>query len=98
MKKIVPPEIGVGAYAPVAVPVPRHVLAHRFTAPGGVLLLLHNLRDEPVTLDLGRQPDQEEPVEVFADDAYEPPGDELSGLALNGYGYRWIRLRRTAGG
>jgi hypothetical protein len=34
---------------------------------------------------------------MFADRAYDPPGAELKGLSLAGYGYRWIRLRETPG-
>ena len=76
--------------------MPPAVLAHRFDADEGTLLLLHNLDGEPVTVDLGPQKDVavETPREVFADDAYAAPTKTLTGLALNPYGYRWIRLRR----
>ena len=39
------------------------------------MLLLHNLADEPVTVDIGPQKDVavETPREVFADDAYAAP-------------------------
>jgi hypothetical protein len=30
----------------------------------------------------------------FADGPYDPPGVQLQGLDLRGWGYRWIRLRR----
>jgi hypothetical protein len=36
----------------------------------------------------------ETPREVFADDDYPMPSRALTGLTLNAYGYRWIRLRR----
>ena len=76
--------------------MPPAVLAHRFDAEEGTLLLLHNLDFEAVTVTIGPQPDVavETPREVFADDAYPPPPTSLTGLALGGYGYRWIRLRR----
>jgi hypothetical protein len=32
--------------------------------------------------------------EVFADAQYDPIGRQLTTLRLNGWGYRWIRLRR----
>jgi hypothetical protein len=35
--------------------------------------------------------------EVFADGPYAPPGAGLAGLELRGWGYRWIRLRRSRG-
>jgi hypothetical protein len=49
-----------------------------------------------VTLDLSGVAAGPKPYEVFADDRYEPRALNLANLALNGWGYRWIRLRRTA--
>jgi maltose alpha-D-glucosyltransferase / alpha-amylase len=90
------PEIGVGTCSVVDVPAPRSVLAHRFDAPEGSVLFLHNLADRPVTVDLGKVDGVTgRPYEVFANDAYEPPSARLTGLRLTGYGYRWIRLRRS---
>ena len=90
------PEVGNGALTVLDQPLPPAVLAHRFDAHEGTLLLLHNLDADAVTVDIGRQQDVavETPREVFADDAYPAPTKSLKGLALNGYGYRWIRLRR----
>jgi maltose alpha-D-glucosyltransferase/alpha-amylase len=95
------PEIGVGQVSVVDDALPRSVLAHRFDAPEGAILLLHNLADTPVTVDLGDvdlgiSKGGKKPYEVFADDRYEPPAKNLGSLELNGYGYRWIRLRRSA--
>ena len=94
------PEIGVGQVSVIDSPLPRSVLAHRFDAPEGAILLLHNLAGTPVTLDLsavdlhiGRA---KQPYEVFADGRYEPPAKNLGQVKLNGWGYRWIRLRRSA--
>jgi maltose alpha-D-glucosyltransferase/alpha-amylase len=90
------PEIGVGTCSLVDVALPRHVLAHRFDAPEGSMLLLHNLADRPATVDVGRMDGVDGgPREVFSDAAYEPPDARLTGLTLSGYGYRWIRLRRS---
>lgn len=76
----------------------RSVLALHHDAPGGTMLALTNLADEPVRVDLGRQPSQEgSVVEVFADGTYEAPSEDLTGIELDGYGYRWLRLRRTIG-
>jgi len=66
------PEIGVGEPGVVDAALPRPVLAHRFDAPEGSILLLHNLADTPVTLDLGGLDVGKNPYEVFADSAYEP--------------------------
>ncbi len=91
------PEIGTGTCSVVDVPLPRPVLAHRFDGPTGAILLLHNLADAPVTVDIGRLPGMSaEASDILVDGPYDPPGRQLRGLALNGWGYRWIRLSRTA--
>lgn len=90
------PEIGAGTCSVVHAPLPRSVLAHRFDAPSGSILLLHNLADTPVTLDLGPLDSmQETPYDLLVDGPYDAPSPELTGLALNGWGYRWIRLSRS---
>jgi maltose alpha-D-glucosyltransferase/alpha-amylase len=92
------PEVGSGQCGPVDVPLPRHVLAHRADSPEGCMLFLHNLGPDDAVVDLGRLPGaSEDVVEVFSDQAYEPPTAELKGLALAGYGYRWVRLNRFHG-
>jgi maltose alpha-D-glucosyltransferase/alpha-amylase len=91
------PEIGTGTCSVVDVPLPRSVLAHRFDGTTGAILLLHNLADSPVTLDIGAQGGMTgEPSDILVDGPYDPPGRQLTGLALNGWGYRWIRLSRRA--
>jgi maltose alpha-D-glucosyltransferase/alpha-amylase len=90
------PEVGTGVCAPLDVGVPS-LLVHRMDARGGVLLFLHNLGDEPVTVDIGKQPGQEgRPVEVFSDQAYDAAGVRLQAVEVGPHGYRWLRLRRTA--
>jgi maltose alpha-D-glucosyltransferase / alpha-amylase len=92
------PEIGVGQCTVLDVPLPRSVLAHRFDAPEGAVLLLHNLRDEPIRVQIGKLGDVAgQPFEVFSDGPYEPPTARLDDLELRGWGYRWIRLRRGTG-
>ena len=89
------PEIGVGSCEVVDVPLPRPVLAHRFDAPEGSILLLHNLADRAVTVDIGPLDGvTSRPREVFGDSSYDAPTRRLTGLRLNGWGYRWIRLPR----
>jgi maltose alpha-D-glucosyltransferase / alpha-amylase len=90
------PEIGVGECTVLDVPLPRSVLAHRFDAPEGSILLLHNLADQPVTIDIGTlDATSGRPFEIIADGPYDPPTARLTGLQLRGSGYRWIRLRRS---
>jgi maltose alpha-D-glucosyltransferase/alpha-amylase len=90
------PEVGTGNVTVLDQQLPTAVLVHRFDADEGSLLLLHNLDAERVTVDIGPQKDVtiETPREVFSDDTYPSPSKALTGLTLNPYGYRWIRLRR----
>jgi maltose alpha-D-glucosyltransferase/alpha-amylase len=78
--------------------VPAGVLAHRADGDSGTMLFLHNLGTEPATADLSAATDltadADHPNDVFADRAYDPPG-KLDALELDGYGYRWIRVRRS---
>jgi maltose alpha-D-glucosyltransferase / alpha-amylase len=90
------PEVGVGRCSVLDLPLPRAVLAHRFDAPEGSMVFLHNLADVPVTVDLPGLLDRgQRPREVFADGPYAAPGRGLGGLELRGFGYRWLRLRRS---
>ena len=89
------PEIGTGTVSVVDVPLPPPVLAHRFDAPSGSLLLLHNLAPEEFRLDLGPQGSHEDPYDLLVDGPYRAPGRNLRGLLLHSYGYRWIRLSRS---
>jgi maltose alpha-D-glucosyltransferase/alpha-amylase len=89
------PEVGTGECTVLDLDLPAAVLAHRFDAPEGSILFLHNLGAEPVRVDLGRQTERgEAPFEVFADGPYDAPGVQLQGLELRPWGYRWLRLRR----
>jgi len=72
------------------------VLAHRFDAPAGSILLLHNLADTKVTVDIGPQEGiNADPYDLFVDGPYDAPTKKLTDLTLNGWGYRWIRLSRS---
>jgi len=87
------PEVGVGTCCVVDAPSPRHVLAHRFDAPEGSLLLLHNLADRALSVDLGRLDGvRGKPREIFSDGRYDAPTARFTDIALRGYGYRWFQL------
>jgi hypothetical protein len=59
------------------------------------MLAVINLAEKAFTVDIGPHDAQEgPPIEVFADSQYAPAGDDLRGLDVGPYGYRWIRLRR----
>ena len=90
------PEIGTGTCSVIKTPLPRSVLAHRFDAPAGSILLLHNLADTEVTVDIGPLPGMDgTPYDLFVDGPYAAPTKKLTDLTLNGWGYRWIRLARS---
>jgi maltose alpha-D-glucosyltransferase/alpha-amylase len=91
------PEFGVGTCTPVDSGHPA-VLALLYDAPGGTMLALTNLGDDARTVDLGSQPGAEgDPVEVFGNREYDPPGANLKSVEVDAFGYRWIRLRETPG-
>ena len=90
------PEIGVGTITVVDVPLPRSVLAHRFDAPEGSMLFLHNLADRAVTVDLSAVEGTKAAYTVFGDADYGPLTRSLKDMRVNGWGYRWVRLRRGA--
>ena len=90
------PEIGTGTCSVVDAPLPRSVLAHRFDAPAGSILLLHNPADTNLTVDIGPLPGMNgAPYDLLVDGPYAAPTKKLTGLELNGWGYRWIRLSRS---
>jgi maltose alpha-D-glucosyltransferase/alpha-amylase len=89
------PEVGTGRCSLPEVDVPDAVLVHRFDAPEGAMLFLHNLGAEGCTLHIGHQPGAgDEVVEVFADRGYDAPSADLRDVPLGPWGYRWIRLRQ----
>jgi maltose alpha-D-glucosyltransferase/alpha-amylase len=88
------PEIGSGGCAPIDVPLPAGVLAHRADGETGSVAFLHNLTDQAVTVDLSSLAEEApEPDQMLANEAYTPL-DGLATLDLGPYGYRWIRLHR----
>jgi hypothetical protein len=62
------------------------------------MLAVVNLAEQAFTVDLGPQAVQRgAPIDVFSDSEYTPVGEDLLGIDIGPYGYRWIRLRRTIG-
>jgi maltose alpha-D-glucosyltransferase/alpha-amylase len=90
------PEIGAGTCTHVDVPAPRGILVHRADADTGTMLFVHNLGTEEGEVDLSSLAAEAEfPNDVLADQEYPEPG-EFDKIRVAGYGYRWIRMRRTA--
>jgi maltose alpha-D-glucosyltransferase/alpha-amylase len=89
------PEVGSGSCTHVDVPSPTGLLVHRADGATGTMLFLHNLGEEPAKVDLGFLAEEaEHPNDVLADQEYAEPGG-LDALEVAGYGYRWIRIKRT---
>jgi glycosidase len=64
----------------------------------GSTLFVHNLADQPSHLKLRAEHDPEQaPLNFVADSDYGNNVD-LDDVHVAGYGYRWVRLRRTIGG
>jgi maltose alpha-D-glucosyltransferase / alpha-amylase len=91
------PELGWGACRVLETDQPS-VLAHRCDWLGRGVLALHNLGPERVEarVELGEDTAGGRLVEVLADQDYGPaePGGPL---ALEGFGYRWLRLPEAQG-
>jgi maltose alpha-D-glucosyltransferase / alpha-amylase len=89
------PEVGSGQCLAIDNKYAPGVLAHRADDYTGTMLFLHNLADEPTTVDVGELSDiADQPNQVFGDQEYDERID-LGNLTLAGYGYRWIRVRRS---
>jgi maltose alpha-D-glucosyltransferase / alpha-amylase len=95
------PEFATGRHEPLDTGE-GSVVALRYEASSGVMLALNNLADVPVVIDLGAKLDgsrsAQVPLEVFGDADYGDPRPDPSKIELNGFGYRWIRLRQSVGG
>jgi maltose alpha-D-glucosyltransferase / alpha-amylase len=87
------PEFGTGSWR-LMDPAVESVLALRFTAGSGTVIALSNLRDEATKVDLRAEvPPGARLLEVFGNRRYGQDLDDLSGLDLDGWGYRWLRER-----
>ncbi len=90
------PEVGSGSCTHVDVPVPHGVLVHRADDHTGCMVFIHNLGADDAVVDLGTLAEEAEfPNDILADQKYPDP-DKFEALPVAGYGYRWLRLKRTA--
>jgi len=70
------------------------ILIHRFAGPHGAMLFIHNLDEAEQTVDVASAVTEgDAPSESFADADYGRLPLPLTTLKVNGFGYRWIRLR-----
>jgi trehalose synthase len=84
------PELGWGAYRVLPAGDPA-VLAVRCDWRGSAVLTVHNFADRPAKAELDL--DGGELVELFADQPYPRPAAAGGAVPVDGYGYRWFRLR-----
>jgi maltose alpha-D-glucosyltransferase/alpha-amylase len=90
------PEVGCGACTHVDVPLPEGVLVHRADDVTGTMVFVHNLGPDDAVADLSKvAAEAEAPNDVLADREYPELG-KFDAVQVAGYGYRWIRLRRSA--
>ena len=91
------PELGWGAFRVLPAGDPA-VLALRCDWRGSAVLTVHNFADRPAkaNLDLDDGDAGAGLVELLADQAYPRPDAAADGVPLDGYGYRWFRLRGRA--
>ncbi len=90
------PEVGAGSCTVIDKPFGSGILAHRADDRTGTMVFVHNLCDEVSTVDLSDLADQaDHPNQVFGNSPYDDTLD-LRSLELDAYGYRWIRLNRSA--
>jgi glycosidase len=86
------PELGWGRWSVVEQPHGQ-VLVHRCELDGTAVIAIHNLGAQPVTVQVPVDPDAEglEAVDLMADVAIS--GEATTRIALDGYGFRWLRVR-----
>ena len=89
------PELGWGQFEMLDQPHPS-VLAHRCTVDDASMVALHNLAAEPVTvpLTLAGCDGQSRLSDLLADGTTALDERGHADIALEGYGYRWLRVLR----
>lgn len=91
------PELGWGDFSVIEQPYPQ-VLAHRCDLDEVGLLAVHNLGADAVVVDLPVDglDESRELVDLFSQDEVTPADGSIT-VSLEGYGYRWYRLRPEGG-
>ena len=89
------PELGWGEYTILEARDPA-VLAHTVTWESRSMVLLHNLAPQPTTAEFSLE--KEDPgttlVDLLSEESCTVGEDGTTELPLDGYGYRWLRLKR----
>lgn len=93
------PELGWGEFGVLAQPR-REVMAHRCRWEESSIVAVHNLSSEPVSTQVELDRDDhrgDEPVwleDLFAHEVVDVGPRGVVELGLEGYGHRWLRVRR----
>ncbi|NLT29509.1 MAG: trehalose synthase [Propionibacterium sp.] len=91
------PELGWGEFS-VVEQSEKSVLAHRVDLPGSGVLAVHNFSADPVTVNLVDTLAEEDTIEDLLDGDSVVRHEGGLTLSLEGYGYRWFRIKsRNAG-
>ncbi|NMO50640.1 trehalose synthase [Actinoplanes sp. TBRC 11911] len=89
------PEVGAGTCTHIDVSTPGGVLAHRADDVTGTMVFVHNLGTEDASIDLGLLAGEAESANDVLADQHYPALGKFDSVDIAGYGYRWIRLRRS---
>ena len=86
------PELGWGTWSVVEQDQPQ-VLVQRCDLDGSAVVTVHNLAAEPATVEVPVDPDGQdlEAIDLLADETVT--GEATTRVALEGYGFRWFRVR-----
>ncbi len=90
------PEIVFGEWSLVPVPEPA-ILALRYDWNGQVAVILHNLssKDQKVSFKLNQPLAKEGLIDLLGEGDFAVRKDGSAEVSLAGYGFRWLRLRRS---
>ena len=72
----------------------RSVLAHRVSLEGSAAVAVHNFSADPVSVSLPDVLGDDDVVEDLLDGDAMVVHDGALSVTLEGYGYRWFRVRR----
>ena len=86
------PEFGWGAFEVLEQPQ-RQVFAHRISLDGSFVVAVHNLGANPVTVTLSDLLSDADTLEDLLDGAAVVPHEGSLEVPLEGYGYRWFRVK-----
>ncbi|MBB1514803.1 alpha-amylase family protein [Tessaracoccus sp. MC1679] len=87
------PEMGWGEFSVIPTEA-RAVLAHRMSLEGSAAVAVHNFSADPVSVSLPDVLGDDDVVEDLLDGDAMVVHDGALSVTLEGYGYRWFRVRR----